>query len=99
MPDLTALHVDSPLSYAVAFTLPALDAVVPVLPSETAIIALGAASVGTTDPRLGLLDTAGGTRSVRGGQPLLLIGRHFKDWTNRRFFAGEKGGHRRDLWS
>jgi membrane-associated protein len=96
VPDLTALHVDSPLSYAVAFTLPALDAVVPVLPSETAIIALGAASVGTTDPRLGVLILLAALGAFVGDNLCYLIGRHFKDWTNRRFFAGEKGRHRRD---
>jgi hypothetical protein len=33
---LTSLQVDSPISYLIAFLLPALDAILPVLPSETA---------------------------------------------------------------
>ena len=41
---LTSLQVDTVLSYLVAFGVPALDAVLPVLPSETAIIALGVAT-------------------------------------------------------
>ena len=69
--DLTALHVSSPLSYVVAFTLPALDAVVPVLPSETVIIALGAASAGSADPRLGLLILLAVGRRVRRRQRVL----------------------------
>jgi len=43
------------LSYAVAFVVPALDAVVPVLPSETAIVALGVATAGSVDPRIAVL--------------------------------------------
>ena len=38
----TSLQVDSLLSYAIAIIMPALDAIFPVLPSETAIIALAA---------------------------------------------------------
>ena len=34
---LTSLQVDSVLSYAIAVVLPALDAIFPVVPSETAI--------------------------------------------------------------
>jgi hypothetical protein len=36
-----ALNIDSPLSYVVAVLLPALDALLPWLPSETVVIALG----------------------------------------------------------
>jgi hypothetical protein len=39
---LTSLQVDSALSYLIAIVIPALDAIFPVLPSETAVIALGA---------------------------------------------------------
>ena len=38
---LTSLQVTSVLSYVIAVLVPALDAVFPVLPSETLIIALG----------------------------------------------------------
>ncbi|HTZ28984.1 MAG TPA: hypothetical protein VMC83_33595, partial [Streptosporangiaceae bacterium] len=51
----TSLQVDSVVSYLLAFLLPALDAIFPVLPSETAIIALGVATAGSTDPRIALL--------------------------------------------
>ena len=96
--DLTALHVSSPLSYVVAFTLPALDAVVPVLPSETVIIALGAASAGSADPRLGLLVLLAAVGAFVGDNVCYLIGRRFEGWANRRFFGGEKGG-RRKQWA
>jgi hypothetical protein len=37
---LAALQVDSVVSSLIALVIPALDAIVPVLPSETAVIAL-----------------------------------------------------------
>jgi membrane-associated protein len=52
---LASLQVDSVISYAIAVLVPALDAIFPLLPSETAIIALGVATAGSTDPRIALL--------------------------------------------
>ena len=49
------LQVDSPVSYLTAFFVPAFDAVCPVLPSETVIVALGVSTAGSVDPRIGLL--------------------------------------------
>jgi membrane-associated protein len=46
--------------------LPALDAIVPVLPSETAIIALGVATAGSADPGIALLVTCAAGRRVPG---------------------------------
>ena len=43
MSALTSLHTGSAISYALAFALPALDAILPLVPSETVIIALGVA--------------------------------------------------------
>lgn len=57
-PDVTALaslQVDSAISYAIAVIIPALDAILPVLPSETVVIALGVATAGSADPRIALL--------------------------------------------
>src|SRR5258707_1081095 len=39
-----SLQVDSVLSYLIAFLIPALDAIFPALPGESAIIALGVAT-------------------------------------------------------
>ncbi len=55
MTGLASLQVGSAISYAIAVVIPALDAVLPVLPSETAIVALGVATAGSTDPRIALL--------------------------------------------
>jgi membrane protein DedA with SNARE-associated domain len=52
---ITSLQVGSVLSYLIAFALPCLDAILPVLPSETVIIAFGVAAAESTDPRFFLL--------------------------------------------
>ncbi len=52
---LSTLAITSPLSYLIAVLLPAFDAIIPVLPSETAIITLGVATAGSTDPRIAVL--------------------------------------------
>jgi len=44
MSALDSLQVGSGLSYLVAFVVPALDAILPALPGETAIVALGVAT-------------------------------------------------------
>lgn len=55
MIDLAQLDIGSPVSYLIAILVPALDALIPVLPSETAVIALGVATAGSTDPRIAVL--------------------------------------------
>ena len=52
---LYALNIDSPVSYVAAVLLPALDVLLPWLPSETVVIALGAVTAGSVSPRIGLL--------------------------------------------
>ena len=52
---LQHLALSSPLSYLAAFLIPMLDAILPVLPSETIVIALGVSTAGSTDPRIALL--------------------------------------------
>ena len=53
------LQAASALSYLIALVIPALDAIFPVLPGETVVIALGVATAGSTDPRIALLVTCG----------------------------------------
>ena len=52
---ISALRVGSPVSYVVALVIPALDAILPVVPSETAVIALGVSTAGSADPRIAVL--------------------------------------------
>jgi len=93
---LASLQVNSLLSYLIAVILPALDAVIPVLPSETAIIALGVATSGSTDPRIALLIACSAAGAFLGDNLCYLLGRRFGPRVDRRFFAGEKGARRRE---
>jgi membrane-associated protein len=92
---LTSLQVDSPISYLIAIVIPALDAVFPVLPSETAVIALGVATAGSTDPRIALLVACAAAGAFLGDNLCYLLGRRFGPQVERRFFASEKGARRR----
>ena len=55
MTTMTQLAISAPISYLIAFLIPALDAILPFLPSETLLIALGVATAGSADPRIVLL--------------------------------------------
>ncbi len=92
---LTSLQVDSPISYLIAIVIPALDAVFPVLPSETAVIALGVATAGSADPRIALLVAGAAAGAFLGDNLCYLLGRRFGPAVERRFFASEKGARRR----
>lgn len=95
MSALTTLQVTHLLSYMVAFALPALDAVLPVLPSETVIIALGVATAGSVDPRLFVLVAVAAFGAFCGDNLCYLIGQRFGPWAERRFFSSGKGARSR----
>jgi membrane-associated protein len=92
---LTSLQPDSAWSYAIAIVIPGLDAVLPVLPSETAVIALGVATAGSTDPRIALLVACAALGAFLGDNLSYLIGRRFGPWAERRFFSSAKGARQR----
>lgn len=93
---ITTLQVGSVLSYLIAFALPCLDAVLPVLPSETVIIAFGVATAGSADPRIFLLVLCAALGAWAGDNLSYLIGWRFGPWAAHRFFApGTKGAARR----
>jgi len=94
MIDLSQLAVGSPVSYLAAFVVPALDAIFPVLPSETIVIALGVATAGSTDPRIGVLVVLAAFGAFVGDNLAYLIGRRFGPAARRRFFASERGEQR-----
>jgi membrane-associated protein len=96
MSSLTQLAVSSPLSYLAAFWLPALDAVVPIVPSETVLIALGVATVGSADPRIAILLALAAFGAFAGDNLAYLIGRRFGPVAERKLFAGERGIRRRE---
>ena len=93
---LDVLRVDSLLSYLIAILAPALDAILPVIPSETAVITLGVATAGSADPRIALLVLCCAAGAFLGDNLCYLLGRKFGPWIERRFFASEKGAQRRD---
>ena len=95
MSALASLQVDSLLSYAIAILFPALDAILPVLPSETAVITLGVATAGSADPRIALLVACCAAGAFLGDNLCYLLGRRFAPWIERRFFQSEKGAKRR----
>jgi membrane-associated protein len=95
MIDLTHLAITSPASYAIALLLPAFDALIPVLPSETAIIALGVATAGSADPRIALLVALAAAGAFIGDNVTYLVGRRLGPFISRHVFAGEKGARRR----
>jgi membrane protein DedA with SNARE-associated domain len=88
---IASLQVDSAISYLVAFVMPALDAIFPVLPSETAVIALGVATAGSADPRIALLVAFAAAGAFLGDNLSYFLGRHFGPAVQRRFFATPKG--------
>jgi membrane-associated protein len=92
---LASLQVDSLLSYVAAIVFPALDAVLPVLPSETIIITLGVATAGSADPRIALLVACAAAGAFLGDNLCYILGSRFGPWIDRRFFRSEKGAKQR----
>ena len=86
-----SLQVDSAISYVIALFMPMLDAIFPVLPSETVIIALGVATAGSTDPRIALLVACAAVGAFLGDNLCYLLGRRFGPAVERRFFSTPKG--------
>ena len=80
-------------AYAVVFLLALLDAIFPVVPSETAVITAGvvAASGHLSLPLVVVSATVG---AVAGDNMAYLIGWRFGDAVTRRFFSGEKARQR-----
>ena len=92
---LPQLDVYSPVSYLVALIAPALDALLPVVPSETAVIALGVATAGHSDPRIVALVALAALGAFIGDNLAYVLGRRFGPVVDRRFFSGERGKRRR----
>jgi membrane protein DedA with SNARE-associated domain/RNA polymerase-binding transcription factor DksA len=93
---LALLDVGSVLSYVVAVLIPALDALIPVLPSETAVIALGVATAGSADPRIAVLVALAAFGAFLGDNAAYLLGRRFGPAIGKRVFGGERGARRED---
>ena len=86
-----SLQADSALSYLIALVIPALDAIFPVLPGETVVIALGVATAGSTDPRIAVLVGCAAAGAFLGDNLCYVLGRRFGPAVQRRFFSTAKG--------
>lgn len=94
MNSFSILQLGSVVSYLIAVIIPALDAVLPVLPSETIVITLGVATAGNSDPRIAVLVACAALGAFLGDNLSYLIGWRFGPWAQRRFFKGDKGQER-----
>lgn len=80
-------------AYAVVFLLALLDAVLPVVPSETAVITAGVVAA-TGHLSLLLIVVSAAVGAVAGDNIGYLVGRRFGPAVTRRFFRGEKARQR-----
>jgi membrane protein DedA with SNARE-associated domain len=87
----------SPWTYAVILGVAALDAVLPLVPSETAVISAGVLA-GAGDLQLGLVIAAGTVGAYAGDSSAYLIGRRADERLKRTLFRGNKGA-RRQAWA
>jgi membrane-associated protein len=84
----------SPWTYAVILGVAALDAVLPLVPSETTLISAGVLA-GAGDLQLGLVIAAGAAGAYAGDSSAYLLGRRADARLKRRLFRGDKGARRR----
>jgi len=80
-------------AYAIVFVLAFLDALVPVVPSESSVITAGVVA-SSGDLSLMLVVPAAAAGAFLGDNTAYLIGRRFGDRATARFFSGEKSRRR-----
>lgn len=81
-------------TYAVILVVAALDAVLPLVPSETAVISAGVLA-GAGDLNLGFVIAAGAAGAFAGDSSAYWLGRRFDSRLERRLFRSAKGVERR----
>ena len=82
-------------SYVLIFGFAYLDALFPIVPSETAVIT-GGVLAGAGDMSLPLIIALAAGGAFLGDNTAYLIGRHYGDPVKRRFFSGQKARERID---
>ena len=85
--DLLELVSASPWTYLFAFVIAALDAVVPIVPAETAVIAAGVLAAGG-ELQIAAIIVVAAAGAVAGDNISYLLGRTVGEPVRRRFFAG-----------
>jgi membrane-associated protein len=92
--EFTQLVADaSGWAYLIIFLFAFLDALVPIVPSETAVITAGVVAA-SGDLSLGLIIPAAAAGAFLGDNTAYLIGRRFGGRATERFFSGEKAKQR-----
>jgi membrane protein DedA with SNARE-associated domain len=76
-------------AYAIVFAVAFLDALIPIVPSETTVITAGVVAA-TGDLSLALVIPAAAMGAFVGDNTAYFVGRRFGDWLERRVFSGEK---------
>ena len=84
----------SPWTYAVILAVAALDALLPLVPSEATVISAGVLS-GAGDLQLAFVIAAGAAGAYAGDSTAYWLGRRLDERLDRRLFRGVKGAHRR----
>ena len=84
-------------AYAIVFLLALLDAIIPLVPSETTVVTAGVVAA-SGDLSLPIVIVAAAAGAFAGDNCVYLIGRRFGDRVARRFFSGDKG-RRRMEWA
>jgi membrane-associated protein len=82
-------------AYAIVFVFALLDALVPIVPSETAVITAGVVAA-SGDLSLALIIPAAAAGAFIGDNLAYLIGHRFGGRASERFFSGEKAQRRMD---
>jgi membrane protein DedA with SNARE-associated domain len=80
-------------AYAIVFAVAFLDALIPVVPSETAVITAGVVAA-AGDLSLGLIIPAAAAGAFLGDNAAYLVGRRFGTRVTKRFFSGERARKR-----
>jgi membrane protein DedA with SNARE-associated domain len=90
---LTELVSGAWWSYLVLFAVSYLDAIVPIVPSETLVVTAGVLS-SSGDMHLPLVILFAATGAFLGDNTAYLIGRHYGEPIKRRFFSSDKAKKR-----
>jgi len=87
----------SPWTYAVILAIAAIDALIPLVPSEATVISAGVLA-GAGELHLALVIAAGAAGAYTGDTAAYWLGRRFEHRLEPRLFGGEKGA-RRKAWA
>ncbi|WTW93780.1 DedA family protein [Streptomycetaceae bacterium NBC_01309] len=82
---------DSPWSYLLVGVMAFLDAILPIVPSETSLIACGVFATATGSPNLFLLILIGAVGAFAGDNTAYAIGRWAEPFATKRMLSGERG--------